>query len=291
MNPNLFSEIPFWSAPFGIRLLECIEYRKGITALDIGFGTGFPLIEIAMRLGEGATVYGIDPDREMLELVTRKLADLANPEIPTPNPLATADGGLATADRRLETADCRLIHGNAESLPLPSASIDLITSNNGINNAGDIPAVIAECARVIRPGGQFVQTMNTAETMIEFYRVLEAVLAERGMTAEIDAMRRHIAKKRPPVEWMTGLLEQNGFAVKEVIRDHFHYRFADGTAMLNHFFIRTAFSGPWKELVPEAKREEVFAVVEQRLNDLAAREEGLRMTVPFVVLNSYRRVE
>ncbi|MBN1577163.1 MAG: hypothetical protein JW913_11460 [Chitinispirillaceae bacterium] len=59
--PDLCDELPFWSAPFGLKLLDLIEYRRNITALDIGFGCGFPLIELAMRLGPTCTVYGIDP--------------------------------------------------------------------------------------------------------------------------------------------------------------------------------------------------------------------------------------
>ena len=47
---KVFDELPLWSAPFGLKLLDFIRYKKGITALDIGFGSGFPLIEIARRL-------------------------------------------------------------------------------------------------------------------------------------------------------------------------------------------------------------------------------------------------
>ncbi len=270
MNPSLLNDLPLWSAPFGIRLLDSIEYRRHITALDIGFGTGFPMIEIAMRLGEGSTVYGIDPSREMVEFVTSKLHDLR----------------LQTSECEHQITDCRLIHGVAEAIPLGDASIDLITSNNGINNAGDIPAVIAECARVIRPGGQFVQAMNTAGTMNEFYLHFHAVLAERGMTAEIEKIRRHVALKRPPVDWIVSLLQKEGFTVGQVIHDQFNYRFADGTALFGHPFIRMAFMSVWREMVPGERREEVFGTIEARLNEEAKKGGGLRLSVPFVVIHS-----
>jgi len=48
---KMYDELPIWSAPFGLKLLEFIDYKPNITAIDLGFGTGFPLIEIAMRLG------------------------------------------------------------------------------------------------------------------------------------------------------------------------------------------------------------------------------------------------
>ncbi len=58
---EVFDELPLWAAPFGLKLLEGIRYKKGIQALDIGFGAGFPLTEIAMRLGKDSKIYGIDP--------------------------------------------------------------------------------------------------------------------------------------------------------------------------------------------------------------------------------------
>ena len=69
----MYDEFPFWSAPFGTKLLDMINYRRGITALDIGFGTGFPLVELAMRLGPTCTVRGIDPSTDVIPLVEKTI--------------------------------------------------------------------------------------------------------------------------------------------------------------------------------------------------------------------------
>ena len=66
-------ESPIWSAPFGLKLLDHINYKANISALDIGFGTGFPLTEIALRLGDNSVVYGIDPWKEAIERVNKKV--------------------------------------------------------------------------------------------------------------------------------------------------------------------------------------------------------------------------
>lgn len=53
-NPELISvidELSFWSAPFGLKLLDVIRYKRNIKALDIACGLGFPLMELSMRLG------------------------------------------------------------------------------------------------------------------------------------------------------------------------------------------------------------------------------------------------
>jgi arsenite methyltransferase len=58
---STFDEAPLWSASFGLLLLKHLELKKGITVLDLGCGTGFPLMDLAARLGNDAKLYGIDP--------------------------------------------------------------------------------------------------------------------------------------------------------------------------------------------------------------------------------------
>jgi SAM-dependent methyltransferase len=72
-NINFSDEVSLWSAPFGIRLLEKINYRENINALDIGCGAGFPLIELAMRLGEGSVIYGMDPLKSAIKRTREKI--------------------------------------------------------------------------------------------------------------------------------------------------------------------------------------------------------------------------
>ena len=46
---SAIDELSLWAAPFGLKLLETIKLKKNITALDIGFGLGFPLLEVGDR--------------------------------------------------------------------------------------------------------------------------------------------------------------------------------------------------------------------------------------------------
>lgn len=257
-------ECCIWSATFGLKLLEYINYKSRITALDIGTGTGFPLTEIALRLGEGSLVYGIDPWEEALKRAREKIT-------------------------YYRINNIRLITGFAESIPLEDSSVDLITSNNGINNVSDVTEVLSECSRIIRPGGQFVQTFNLDRTMFEFYDELGKVLAESGMNEEIEKMHLHIREKRRPVDEMTGLLRKNGFIIRDVEQDQFDYRFSNGTAMLNHYFIRLAFMDSWVKLLPRHRVEEIFEEVEARLNELSSINGGLKLSVPFVLINCIKK--
>ena len=80
--PKMYDELPIWAAPFGLKLLEFIEYKPNITSIDLGFGTGFPLIEIAMRLGNNSTVYGIDLWKEAFDIVNEKIRYLPQKGLP-----------------------------------------------------------------------------------------------------------------------------------------------------------------------------------------------------------------
>lgn len=258
--PDVFDELPLWSAPFGLKLLEEVNYKKNISALDIGFGTGFPLIELAMRLGSGSKVYGIDPWSEAFPRVQKKVDYY----------------GLGNV---------KLINGEAESIPLENRSVDLIVSNNGINNVKDINQVLMECSRIIKPGGQFVMTMNLDKTMIEFYILLEQYFIRMGLLGKLKGISDHVYSKRKPINKIISMLEGNGFNVESQIFDKFIYRFANGTALFNHFFIRLAFVDSWAGIMPPEKIDEIFDTIESQLNKDAEMGLPISLTIPFVTIN------
>ena len=70
---SAIDELPLWSAPFGLKLLDTIELHPDNNALDIGCGLGFPLLEVSQRLGNSSRVYGIDPWERALERINLKI--------------------------------------------------------------------------------------------------------------------------------------------------------------------------------------------------------------------------
>ena len=257
---SVIDELPFWSAPFGLRLLDKIKLRKKITALDIGSGLGFPLLEVAMRLGNACKLYGIDPWKKAVERIKTKIKIY----------------GITNVE---------MFTGTAENIPLPDNSVELIFSNNGLNNVNDIKSVLKECRRISKIGAQLLFTYNTAKTMRESYSEFENLLRDKKMTSQIVLMKEHLYKKRRPVEEFVRLLNQNGYVLNEVSHDEFAYRFTDGTAMFNHFLIKLAFIDSWKELVPEEKQQDFFAELLDRLNQLSERIGYLNLSVPFAIID------
>lgn len=257
---EVFDELPFWAAPFGLKLLDRINYRRKITAIDIGFGAGFPLTELAMRLGSSSKVYGIDPWKSASDRTRKKITTY----------------GIQNVE---------LIDGVAEKIPLPDDSVDLIISNNGLNNVQNLSKVLSECSRISRIGAQLVFTFNANTTFNTFYTLLANILSEKHMTEALDKMNEQIYAKRKPLSEFKSELIKHGFSIESIDEEHFDYTFADGSSMLNHFFFRLAFLNGWKYIVPKDNQPEIFQLLEERMNQRSAVDGCFKMSVPFYVMN------
>jgi arsenite methyltransferase len=262
-DPDLVSaidELPLWSAPFGLRLLEIIELKQNSIVLDLGCGPGFPLIEIAARLGRTAKVYGLDPWQQALQRANLKLKVYA-------------------------IKNAQVINGQAEQMPFPAECFDLIVSNNGINNVRDMKQSIRECFRVSKTGAQLVFTLNLEETMIEFYSVFQKILKENKIFEALPRVKQHIYDKRRPLAEIKSILRETGFQISDVIEDSFRFRFVDGTTMLNHFFIKNWFLDSWKKIPDPKDLVHIFDQVETGLNRQAEKKGEIDLTIPFVTID------
>ena len=261
---SVIDELPLWSAPFGLRLLDTIKLKPRINALDIGCGLGFPLIEVAQRLGTSSKVFGIDPWARALERAQLKI-------------------------KKYDIEKVEVIRGVGEHLPFVDNFFDLIVSNNGINNVQDIRQTLAECHRVAKPGAQFVMTANLEDTMIEFYTVLEETLAASGLLENIIKMKDHIYSKRKPLEKMKSFLGKAGFRIKSIQQDRFRMSFLNATAMFNHSLIKYWFLDGWKSVVGSDDLVNIFDQVEARLDAIAEKKGELILTIPYITIDSMKR--
>ncbi len=252
----VFDELPLWSAPFGLALLEAVEMRPRTVALDFGCGTGFPLLELAERLGPQARVYGVDPWGEALDRIHEKI-------------------------RQYGVTNVEVAEGVAEHLPFADATFDLIVSNNGLNNVQDQPRALAECRRVSRRGAQFVLTMNLPDTMHELYAAMLELLQETGRGALVPAVQAQIASKRLPRAETEARLVAAGFRISNVVERAFPMRYASGNALLSHHFIRLAFLPGWQSIVPAADAAAFLAGLETKLDAIAAQRGEITLTIPF----------
>ncbi len=252
-----YDDLPLWSAPFGLTLLDTVRMKSHINVLDIGSGSGFPMLELAERMGKTCMVYGLDPSPDSIAMITEK----------------AALKGIGNAT---------IVRGVAEAIPFPDEHFGLIVSNNGLNNVSDQAASLAECFRVAGKGAQMVLTMNLPHTMTEFYDVFEETLQESGLTDEIRKMHEHIASKRQSVEYLKDLILETGFIMNTINVDGFKMRYSDGTAFFNQFLIRAAFMDSWKAVLQENQADSIFLIIERKLNLLAAEKGEVAISIPFV---------
>ena len=257
---SVIDELPLWSAPFGLKLLDTIKLSHNIKALDIGCGLGFPVIELAQRLGDTSKVFGIDPWEKAIERTLFKI-------------------------KKYGINNVEIIKGIAEELPFEDSFFDLIVSNNGINNVQNMELALSECARVSKPNAQFVITLNLEDTMIEFYQVFEKVLENNNLNSEIVKMKEQIYFKRKPLSEMKELITSIGFRIINIQHDKFYLRFVDGLTMFNHSLIKYWFLDGWKSILDGVHLEKIFNEVETELNDIAKEKGEILLTVPFVTID------
>jgi ubiquinone/menaquinone biosynthesis C-methylase UbiE len=254
-----YDELPLWSAMAGLLLLQHVPLGRGIRALDIGCGTGFPSIELAERLGPSSTVHGIDPWNEALERARFK----------------AKVRGVANAE---------FARGDADSLPFPDSHFDLIVSNLGINNFEKPEDALRECRRVARPASRLCLATNLQGHMKEFYEIFASTLRETGRSRALEALIEHI-RHRATIDGLAALFDHAGWRLAHVREGVASMRFASGGALLRHYFIKLGFLEDWKKVVPEQDQETVFARLEENL-DRASQHGALELTIPLAYVEA-----
>ena len=121
-----FAPTATFTTPTAAHLVEFAAVQSEESVLDVGCGTGVVAITAARR---GARVSGLDLTPELLEHAR------ANEEI-------------------ARTGKIEWSEGDAESLPYPDASFDVVLSQFGHMFAPRPDVAISEMRRVLKPGGR-----------------------------------------------------------------------------------------------------------------------------------------
>ena len=103
--------------------------RPGDTVLDVGSGSGTDVLYASLKAGPKGKVYGLDF---------------------TPAMIAKARANI----ERMGASNVQILEGNATKIPLPDASVDVVTSNGVLNLVPDKPTTFREIYRVLKPGGR-----------------------------------------------------------------------------------------------------------------------------------------
>lgn len=255
---NTFDESPLWSAAFGLLLLKHLELKPKQTVIDIGSGAGFPLIELAGRLGNSCKLYGIDPWKNATTRAKQKI-------------------------KNYSYSNVEIIETSAEKIPFDENSIDLIVSNLGINNFDKPEVVFKECSRVLKPKSKLAITSNLNGHWKELYQIFYATLQQLGKDNLIKILKKD-EEHRGTIETVSKLFTDNGFKIARHFEEYSEMKFVDGSAFLNHHFVKLGWLTTWIGIFPKDELEEIFSALEKNLNDYSFQNNGLTFTVPMAFI-------
>lgn len=193
-----FAMVATTSIIVGELLCEAVDVRPGQTVLDVATGSGNTALAAARRWGE---VTGIDYVPALLTRARER-----------------------TAAERMKIL---FQEGDAENIPFPNASFDVVLSTFGAMFAPNQERTAGELLRVCRPGGKIGMANWTPGGVIgELFRVTgQHVPPPSGL--------------RPPTRWGTeeSLRELlgSGIASLQVTRRHFTFRYHSPQHWLDYF--------------------------------------------------------
>ncbi|MGH3936790.1 MAG: methyltransferase domain-containing protein [Pseudonocardiaceae bacterium] len=173
--------VPVIPTPLATDLIETAAPLPGEYVLDVACGTGVLTRLAAQRVGTAGRVVGVD--------LTPSMLDVAR-SIPAP-PGASIEWREA----------------NAEALPLPDESFDLVLCQLGIMFVADRPAAVREMRRVLSSGGRVA--INVPGPLTRVFEIMADALAQH-IKPELGGFVRGICSLQDPSQ-LDGLLRGAGF--------------------------------------------------------------------------------
>jgi len=229
---------PVIPAPLAADLVETAAPRAGEYVLDVACGTGVVTRLAALRVGAAGRVVGVDLNPGMLEVART---------IPAP-PIEWREA-------------------NAEALPLPDESFDLVLCQLGLMFVDDRHAAVREMRRVLSSGGRVA--INVPGPITPVFEILAQALTEHIRPDLGDFVRSVCSLHDPRV--LDGLLREAEFHDVAVETETKALRLPPPADFLWQY-IHVTPMGDLVEAADAAQREKMESEVVARWQDFVDRD-------------------
>lgn len=160
-----FSKMMVRRMRYALQQVDALNLPPGSEILDVGFGSGVYLEELAAR---GFHCTGVDASEGMVRSTTERL-------------------------RAAGVNDVRLIRGDIERMPFPDETFDLVLSMGVLGYLIDEQRAVAEVQRVLRPNGAWIVSVQNvlSASNFDFYvrrKIRSAFLFEPDRSALSDGV-------------------------------------------------------------------------------------------------------
>jgi ubiquinone/menaquinone biosynthesis C-methylase UbiE len=173
-------------------VIDELSIHPGATVVDLGCGPGADLGALAAAVGLTGRVIGIDIDAAAIEEAAEALTSYPQAQV--------------------QVAD---IH----QLDLADRSVDRIHTDRVLQHVVDPDTVIAEAARVLRPGGLAAFAEPDWDTLVIDYPDPKVPVAYRRFITDVAVRNSRVGRKIPKLCERHGLLATRVIPVTAIFRD------------------------------------------------------------------------
>lgn len=193
-SQHIDNDSNFWNKCIEVPAMEGLVKDKvsGKDVLDLGCGSGLFTIKL---LNWGAKPVGIDVSEEMVKVARKSFSEIS------------------------------FDVGDAEKLPYPDNSFDIVTSSLVLHYMKDLNKVMAEVARILRDGGIFIFSMhhplfkNHRSVMVDGKKekVLKPYFSNDQYEWSMFEGKMVVHSYHHNFEDIVGNLNKNGFVVNKLL--------------------------------------------------------------------------